>query len=144
MNLESGSEEEDMEEEEEEEEEDPSSSEDEDEQDHSSQWIDPCLLEDKVEDSICALCFGLLAKPVSGCPEGHSFCRVCYIKALRERRLCPTCRHPADKSTLVANRTAENLIAQLRVRCEHAPKESVEEAGSPTAKRAKLAPPTVD
>ena len=112
----------------------------------SPDWIDPCLLEDKVDESICALCFGVLARPVSGCPEGHSLCRACYVKVLRRSdSSCPTCRAPVyDEDELVPNRTAENLIAKLRVRCEHAPKQVEERGDPPTAKRAKIAPPTVE
>lgn len=39
-------------------------------------WIDPGLLEEECEECVCGLCFGVMVKPASGCPEGHSFCRV--------------------------------------------------------------------
>ena len=127
-------------------EEDGEDEEDQEDEGDSPDWIDPCLLEDKVDDSICALCFGVLAKPVSGCPEGHSFCRACYVKVLRRSNSrCPTCRAPVyGEDELVPNRTAETLIAKLRVRCEHAPTQAEEGGYSPAAKRAKIAPPTVE
>jgi hypothetical protein len=106
-------------------------------------WIDPGLLDTECEDSTCALCLGLLVDPVIGCSEGHSFCRACYGKALDRDKRCPVCRHPATKTELVPNRTAETLIAKMGMRCENAPKENAGEAGPPTGKRAKLAPVTV-
>ena len=34
------------------------------------------------EASQCALCLGVMVKPVSGCPEGHSFCKPCSPRVL--------------------------------------------------------------
>ena len=110
----------------------------------SVDWINPDLLEEECEDSHCALCLGVMVKAVSGCPEGHSFCRVCLSKALVHDDRCPTCRWaPVQKESLVANRTTDNLIAKLAIRCENAPKENLEGVGPPTAKRARVAPKTM-
>ena len=38
-------------------------------------WIDSDLLEEEYEDSVCALCFGIMVKPARRCLEGHTFCR---------------------------------------------------------------------
>ena len=99
-------------------------------------FIDPELLEAKCEDCVCGVCLGVMQKPASGCREGHSFCRACLTKALRKQRRCPTCRqHISWTSDLVPNRTAENIIATMKLRCEGS------EAARPSAaKRARLAP----
>jgi Lon protease-like protein len=40
----------------------------------------------------CVLCLSLICEPVT-IPCGHSFCRVCLVKALRRsKKKCPTCR----------------------------------------------------
>jgi hypothetical protein len=105
------------------------------EESDSENWIDPDLLETKFQDCVCALCFGVMAEPTSGCSEGHSFCRRCYGKALRRRRECPTCRRPvAGENKLVRSRNLDGMISQLWMRCEHAKGE-----GARAAKRAKLA-----
>ena len=75
-----------------------------------------------------------------GCPDGHSFCRACYVKWLRKNKGCPTCRHAADKRKLVRNRPLEGIISQMNVRCENSKRGGHDSAGggSPAAKRAKL------
>ena len=103
-----------------------------------SGWIDPDLLEEsQCEDCICVICSGVMVEPVSGCPEGHSCCRICYGKALRVKKQCPSCRHPvADPEPrlmhhrgpvstvpsegLVRMRPLDGMIARLRLRCDHA------------------------
>jgi hypothetical protein len=109
-------------------------------------WIDPDLLQgyekDTVEASTCPLCYGVMEDPVSGCPEGHSVCQPCAIKAHEQSASCSTCRLPVDKNKLVPNRMAKTLIANLRIRCEHAPRENAGEVGPLAAKCAKLAPAT--
>ncbi|KAJ1490921.1 hypothetical protein T484DRAFT_1776215 [Baffinella frigidus] len=84
-------------------------------------WIDPDLLEVKFQDSVCALCFGVMLEPSSGCPEGHCFCRGCFATELRARKRCPTCRHAvAGEQALVRIRPLAGMISQLRMRCQHA------------------------
>ena len=104
-------------------------------------WINPDLLEVKSPHYECALCLGVMMEPTSGCPEGHSFCKPCYDKALEEKRECPTCRRKVDEGKLVRNRPLENVIAELPMRCEWG---GAAEEGEPmegsAAKRAKLAP----
>ena len=84
----------------------------------TSGWINPDCLVDECEDSTCALCLGILAKPVTACPEGHSFCKSCLTQWLCSKRQCPTCRAKISRETrLVPNRVAENMISKLLVRC---------------------------
>ena len=98
-------------------------------------YIDSDWLEEKIEECICTMCFGVMVEPTSACPEGHSFCRSCLAKALRKKAACPTCRHKVkDISKLVRMRPLEGMIDRLR--CTH---DSVP-AGPSSAKRAKLAP----
>jgi len=96
------------------------------------------MLEERDEDSVCGLCFGVMVKPASGCPEGHCFCKPCYSKALAKKKSCPACRASVkDAKKLVPNRTAANLIAKMWLRCDLV---EGKEAGPSAAKRAKLAP----
>lgn len=46
-----------------------------------------------VDDLSCALCLRLFFEPVStAC--GHTFCKVCIMRALHMQRRCPVCRLP--------------------------------------------------
>ena len=84
-----------------------------------ARWINPDLLEETCEDSVCALCFGVMLEPASGSGHvWHSFCRPCYVKALHERMQCPTCLHPVS-GVMVRHRQLEGMLLQLRLRCEH-------------------------
>ena len=75
-------------------------------------WIDPDLLEIKFQDCVCALCFGVMVQPTSGCPDGHSFCKGCHGKALDRKKQCPVCRHPVtDAQKLVRMRPLEGIIS---------------------------------
>jgi hypothetical protein len=55
----------------------------------------------------CSLCLSLICEPISiGC--GHSFCRVCLVKALRRhKKQCPSCREICHVSAEIA---AENIM----------------------------------
>jgi hypothetical protein len=51
------------------------------------------LEDDEAKDwAMCGICMLLLAKPTTGCPEGHAFCLECYVKALKKSKTCPHCR----------------------------------------------------
>ena len=112
-------------------------------------WIDPDLLEVKFEDCVCSLCAGVMINPTSGCHSrysaseeacGRSFCRACYVKWRVKQKNCPTCR-PVTAESLQSNHQLEGVISQLRLRCPHADGDTENNAaGSPAAKRAKLAP----
>lgn len=86
--------------------------------------------------------------PTSGCPEGHTYCRDCFKKALTKARRCPACRHSVTESQLRRNRPLEGVINRLRVHCKHAPPPSQDEprrgdggvALPPPAKRARITP----
>ena len=102
-------------------------------------WIDPDWLEERCEDCECGLCFGVMVEPVSGCLEGHTYCRSCVVKELRERKRCPACRHPVQEGKLTRIRPLEGIIAKLKLRrCEHGAGDEAE--APPAAKRAKVAP----
>jgi len=85
-----------------------------------ARWINPDLLEEMCEDSVCALCLGVMLEPASGSGHvWHSFCRPCYVEALRDRTQCPTCLQPVS-GEMVRHRHLEGMLLQLRLRCEHA------------------------
>ena len=83
-------------------------------------WVDPDLLEVKFNDCICALCFGVMFEPMSGCKQGHAFCKFCITNELVHRKRCPVCRDNIDSNAaLIPNRPLAGMISQLRVECEH-------------------------
>lgn len=57
----------------------------------------------------CSLCLSLVCEPISiSC--GHTFCRVCLVKALRRhKKQCPTCREVCHVS---AENAAENIMVK--------------------------------
>ena len=89
------------------------------------------MLEERWEDSECGLCFGIMrVEPASGCPEGHTFCRACFIQALVEKKECPACRRPVQgEHKLVRSRPLAGMISQLRLRCKHGEGEEGGELG---------------
>ena len=111
----------------------------------AKQQIEPSWLEDGKDVAACPVCMFVLEEPTSGCPEGHAFCRACYLKELSRRKRCPSCRHDTDEKTLQRCRPLETLIGKLRLRCKHGPDEAGDGGGGgsgapPLAKRAKLSP----
>ena len=61
-----------------------------------------------MEDFTCALCLRLLLLPVTiSC--GHTFCKACIKRSLRQQRLCPMCR---TSVTLPPSALAPNVIIQ--------------------------------
>jgi len=94
-------------------------------------WVDPFLLDKECEDCVCALCFGVMMVPSSGCPGGHCFCLVCY-RLLLPKGFCPAgaaTRSQTEK--LVRIRAMEGMIQALRCRCENAAgEEGIEAAGA--------------
>ena len=82
-------------------------------------------------------------EPTSGCPEGHTFCRECYDKALLNQKKCPTCRHFAYEKNLVRNRHLEGMIAQLEMRCQHGAGGKGNVTAEPPARVASVTPPPV-
>ena len=83
--------------------------------------IDPAWLEDGKDMALCPLCLMVLDQPTVGCPEGHAFCRKCYVTELSHRKKCPLCQHPTDSSRLQRCRPLEDLLAEMRVRRKHGP-----------------------
>jgi hypothetical protein len=82
--------------------------------------IDPVLVDSGCDENlVCGVCTLVLRVPMSGCPQGHTFCERCYCTHLVERPTCPTCRHPVDPDGLVRNRPIENMVLTLRVACSH-------------------------
>jgi hypothetical protein len=110
---------------------------------HVESWIDPDNLVIKIDHCICALCFGVMKTPVSGCPEGHSFCLSCLEMEHSHRQKCPVCRFPKKPEvSLVRNRPLEGIISQLCIKCEHGTKvdESQEVCDGPVVKKMKPSP----
>ena len=82
--------------------------------------IDPVLVDSGCDENlVCGVCTLVLRVPMSGCPQGHTFCERCYRTHLIERPTCPTCRHPVAPDGLVRNRPIENMVLTLRVACSH-------------------------
>ena len=82
--------------------------------------IDPVLVDSGCDENlVCGVCTLVLRVPMSGCPQGHTFCERCYRTHLVERPTCPTCRHPVAPDGLVRNRPIENMVLTLRVACSH-------------------------
>ena len=98
--------------------------------------IDPACLEDGKDMAQCPVCRMVLNQPTVGCPEGHAFCRICYVESLSRRKNCPMCNHNTDESKLVRCRPLEDLIGQLWVRCKH----GLEDGTEPESQRSKLEP----
>jgi len=90
----------------------------------ATKGLDPCwLVEKPPDDFICQVCMNVLQQPTSGCPEGHCYCKECYVKALQNiggNRSCPSCRYPTCESRLVRCRPLENLVGKLQTRCANA------------------------
>ncbi|KAJ1468361.1 hypothetical protein T484DRAFT_1855535 [Baffinella frigidus] len=86
--------------------------------------LDPCwLVEKPPDDYICQVCMNVLQQPTSGCPEGHCYCKECYVKILQNiggNRSCPSCRFPTNVGKLVRCRPLENLVGMLQRRCANA------------------------
>jgi hypothetical protein len=61
----------------------------------------------------------VLVSAVSACPEGHVACRVCYVAWLGGKSVCPTCEHATDERNLVRNRSLDNLIDKMHMRCKN-------------------------
>ena len=90
------------------------------------------VLEDSATEYECGICFQIMERPTSGCPEGHACCQACYETHLKHQKKCPTCRAPTSIKRLQFNRPLANLIAQLKVRCNHAADEQTgHETGCP-------------
>ena len=82
--------------------------------------IDPVLVDSGCDENlVCGVCTLVLRVPMSGCPQGHTFCERCYRTHLIERPTCPTCRHSVTPDGLVRNRPIENMVLTLRVACSH-------------------------
>jgi hypothetical protein len=69
-------------------------------------WINQDLLEVKSQSCVCALCFGVMAEPTSGCSEGHTFCKPCNDQALEKKQECPRCRLKVDQLRMRATMIA--------------------------------------
>ena len=104
--------------------------------------IDPDkVLEDSTTEYECGICLQIMERPTSGCPEGHACCQACYETHLKHQKKCPTCRAPTSIKRLQFNRPLANLIAQLKVRCNHAADEQTgHETGCPWTGRVGGAP----
>lgn len=85
--------------------------------------LDPDLfLEPVSEDLICAICQQPLSCAISLCSEGHTFCLECASVWARSQARslvkCPTCRRDVNPRPWPKNRIADQIIGDLRVRCQ--------------------------
>ena len=79
--------------------------------------MDPDEFVGDVDDSLqCSICFRVLADPRS-CHEGHTFCRTCIMRWLKDHKTCPTCKSALDESGLTNNRVVQTLIGRLASHC---------------------------
>lgn len=76
------------------------------------------FLEKPSEHFYCGLCAEVMKNPVQ-CPQGHTFCRDCFITAINIKGQCPIrCSElKLDSSMLVMNRIVADMIGDLPVRC---------------------------
>jgi len=63
------------------------------------------------EELECPVCFEYFQSPIAICSNGHSICGKCKTKITK----CPLCRAGILNTT---NKTLENVMRTLRVRCE--------------------------
>eukprot|EP01038_Epipyxis_sp_PR26KG_P008955 gene8955-12076_t len=70
------------------------------------------------DNLLCPICYQVMNDPVQ-CLSGHSFCRGCFNYALERKATCPTCRVELNKTQLVSNLFARNLIGDLVMHCIH-------------------------
>jgi len=83
-------------------------------------WFDPDYTAKECTEAVCALCFGLMITPTSGCRECHSFCKTCLLTEVNIRKKCPLCRVFIDPAqSLVFNRQLEAMISREEVLCPH-------------------------
>ena len=83
---------------------------------HPDWLVEPC--EDKY---VCNICTNLIDQFCVGCPEGHPYCRSCYVEALLPPRepCCPMCNHPTSLERLCRVRTFDDVVPNLQTRCMH-------------------------
>ncbi|KAJ1494452.1 hypothetical protein T484DRAFT_1877599 [Baffinella frigidus] len=83
----------------------------------ATKGLDPCwLVEKPPDDFICQVCMNVLQQPTSGCPEGHCYCKECYVKALQNiggNRSCPS-ELPAPAKRAKTEEHEKMTAAQLR------------------------------
>ena len=66
----------------------------------------------------CCICTNVIKDPVM-CDNEHIFCKACITRHLLNSQTCPTCMQPLTVETLKEpSRTAMNLLAELKIRCE--------------------------
>eukprot|EP01038_Epipyxis_sp_PR26KG_P016189 gene16189-22015_t len=82
------------------------------------------FMESPSKDFCCPICLDVLNDPIQ-CANGHSFCRFCLYRTLdtlsshesNNNNYCPTCRVVINKSNLVTNLFAKNLINSFAIQC---------------------------
>ena len=91
---------------------------------------------DEVPDLyLCSICEDVLVKPHQ-CKEGHMYCYNCIDNWLKEEEYCPVCIQGMTKAELAKCLVLDNLVGQLKVRCEHNVA-SIDENMPPPKKRSK-------
>jgi len=66
------------------------------------------MIEDKIKDLTCPVCFETAETPVYQCTEGHLICKEC----LPSLKICPECRAMYPK-TPFRNRFAEKMVEEI-------------------------------
>ncbi|KAF2074536.1 hypothetical protein CYY_004163 [Polysphondylium violaceum] len=68
------------------------------------------------EDFECVICKMVVTKQYS-CHNGHNHCFDCWSKSLDIDGVCPQCKQPVKKDSLVRNRFYEASLFKLHVNC---------------------------
>eukprot|EP00961_Rhodomonas_salina_P137613 1851390-Rhodomonas_salina.1 len=78
---------------------------------------------------LCGICLSVMSRPHQ-CKKGHVFCLRCISQWLEREQTCPIDREPLLESDLSNNRTLQELIEELPMRCPSAVKIEVGAAAS--------------
>jgi hypothetical protein len=86
------------------------------------------MFEEEVKDYLkCIICHEALRKPLQ-CKRGHSAYTVCIEEYLRiknaEKFLCPICRIACKLEEMSINRTAQDTLMEMKVKCPYTKKSS--------------------
>ncbi|OMJ80336.1 hypothetical protein SteCoe_19434 [Stentor coeruleus] len=64
----------------------------------------------------CSICAEVFKEPFCiNC--GHTFCKECIIRWLKDKVTCPTCKKPFTKKTMGIDMIASQVVDDLEVIC---------------------------